>query len=175
MTRKNILAMCSNSGAKSHCMLKTWKWDYIFLLEAPSNSCVVRLEKSMKFTRLLSLCNFLTLSMNHALFVMCITSERATKVLHKLNESIFIWKSEHRQAAVQCSVCYQCLRAGGKQRGKNLIISRYLVFKIKGNLRNHVTVCVMWWWGTWLNRAYVNSVSPLVGHSTNIHREAQAK
>ena len=39
----------------------------------------------MKFTRLLSLCNFLTLSMNHALFVMCILSERVTKVLHKLN------------------------------------------------------------------------------------------
>ena len=38
----------------------------------------------MKFTRLLSLCNFLTLSMNHALFVMCIPSERVTKVLHKL-------------------------------------------------------------------------------------------
>ena len=149
------IPMCSNPGAKSHCMLKTWKWDYIFLLEAPSNSCVVRLEKSMKFTRLLSLCNFLTLSMNHALFVMCITSERATKVLHKLNESIFIWKSEHRQAAaVQCSVCHQCLRAGGKQRGKNLIISRYLVFKIKGNLRNHVTVFC---------------------HSTITHKEAQAK
>ena len=31
---------------------------------------------------------------------------------------------------MQCSVCHQCLRAGGKQRGKNLI-SRCLVFKNK--------------------------------------------
>ena len=38
VTRKNILAMCLNSGAKSHCMLKAWKWDYIFLLEVLSNN-----------------------------------------------------------------------------------------------------------------------------------------
>ena len=31
------------------------------------------------------------------------------------------------------------------------------------------------WWGTRLNRAYVNSVSPLVGHFINTHRETQAK
>ena len=31
--------MCSNPGTKYTVMLKAWKWDYIFLLEALSNSC----------------------------------------------------------------------------------------------------------------------------------------
>ena len=42
MTRKNILVMCSNPGTKYTVMLKAWKWDYIFLLEALSNSCVTQ-------------------------------------------------------------------------------------------------------------------------------------
>ena len=44
----------------------------------------VGLEQLMKFTWLLSLCNFSTLPMNHALLRNCIPYERVKKVLHRL-------------------------------------------------------------------------------------------
>ena len=45
---------------------------------------VVWLEQLMKYTWLLSLCNFSTLLINHALFRNCIPYERVTKLLHRL-------------------------------------------------------------------------------------------